>query len=167
MSKESVGSIIKNAYLHPFRYGVANRREFWWCEFSALLFCVLMIFVPFIFFPSILSADRSAGNHFLLLVIIFIAIAAFIILVWNIIMSIAVEVRRLHDIGYSGWWVMVIRFLGVVADFLIYGDRANNHIANVFIIFITVLSIIYLILIGSWKSKTLENPYLEKIREER
>ena len=60
MSKKSVGSIIKNAYLHPFRYGVANRREFWWCEFAVLFFSVLVIFIPFILFiNTIWTPNRS------------------------------------------------------------------------------------------------------------
>jgi hypothetical protein len=164
MSKKSVGSIIKNAYLHPFRYGVANRREFWWCEFAVLFFSVLVIFIPFILFPSILPADRAAGNDFLLFAIIFIIILLFIVLIWNIVMSLAVEVRRLHDIGCSGWWVLVIRFLWSVVDFLAYGETMHNSFVDVFIIFVTIFSIIYFILIGLWKSKTLGNPYLEKAR---
>ena len=45
MSKKNIGSIIKNTYLHPFRYDIANRQEFWWCE-VALFFSLLVIFVP-------------------------------------------------------------------------------------------------------------------------
>lgn len=53
-----------------------------------------------------------------------------ILFIWNIIM-IAVEVRRLHDVGYSGWWVLVIRFLGSVVNFLVYGKMTNNRFVNV------------------------------------
>ena len=161
MSKKSIGSIIKNAYLHPFRYGIANRREFWWCE-VALFSSLLVIFSPWILFPSILPADKGAGNDFLLLAIIFTIILSFIMLIWNIITNLAIEVRRLHDVGYSGWWALVIRFLGSVVNFLVYEEMTNNQFVNIFIIFVTVFGIIYLILIGFWRSKTFGNPYLEK-----
>ena len=55
MSKNSIGSIIKNTYLHPFRYDIANRQEFWWCE-VALFFSLLVIFVPWILLPSIFTS---------------------------------------------------------------------------------------------------------------
>lgn len=42
-------------------------------------------------------------------------------------MSLAVEVKRLHDVGYSGWWVLVIRFLGSVVNFLAYGGKMTNN----------------------------------------
>lgn len=46
-------------------------------------------------------------------------------------MSLAVEVRRLHNVGYSGWWVLVIRFLGSVVNFPVYGKMTNNRFINI------------------------------------
>ena len=37
MFKETVSNMIKNAYLHPLRYGIAQRREFWWCFLVSFL----------------------------------------------------------------------------------------------------------------------------------
>ncbi|PZU05423.1 MAG: hypothetical protein DI619_00380 [Francisella sp.] len=54
-----------------------------------------------------------------------------ILFIWNIIMSLAVEVRRLRNVGYSGWWVLVIRFLGSVVNFLVYGKMTNNRFINI------------------------------------
>ena len=45
--------------------------------------------------------------------------------------GLAVSVRRLHDIGYSGWWMLllIVPFLGPVALFVMFclaGDQGDN-----------------------------------------
>ena len=61
--------------------GRARRREFWYFE----LFCVLMSLAF-----SFISED-----------------AATITMIVTFIPNIAVSVRRLHDIGRSGWWMLI------------------------------------------------------------
>lgn len=62
--------------------GRARRREFWYFE----LFCIL---------PSLLLSMFSDSVATLAMLITFIP-------------NLAVSVRRLHDIGRSGWWMLLI-----------------------------------------------------------
>ncbi|MFE3196146.1 DUF805 domain-containing protein [Nocardia sp. NPDC059240] len=75
--------------------GRATRSEFWW--FSLLYYLLIIV-------SAVLNG--TAGS-LLLLVVLF----------GLLIPSLAVQVRRLHDIGYSGWLslIVVIPYLGALA----------------------------------------------------
>ncbi|WP_087548350.1 DUF805 domain-containing protein [Acinetobacter sp. WCHA39] len=87
--------------------GRARRSEFWYFE----LFCVLISLV----FSFFISED-----------------VATIAMLITLIPSIAVSVRRLHDIGRSGWW-MLITLVPIVGILLLLfwatqeGDSASNQ----------------------------------------
>lgn len=72
--------------------GRATRSEYWWYT----LFIYLMLFV-FVALGIIISDSIGLGG-----IGIFVAI--------SFIPNLALRVRRLHDIGKSGWWI----FLGLV-----------------------------------------------------
>lgn len=92
--------------------GRASRAEFW--PFMALL--VAMEFIS----AWLKSIEKdSAGN---LLILLPLGIFG-IVMIWTLIASLAVSIRRFHDIGRSGWWFLLLwiagPMLGMVAFYLI------------------------------------------------
>lgn len=91
---ESINTCFKQKYA-DFN-GRASRSEYWW--FVLLYFIVLLA-------ASILSGgviDPSTGEISMIGVIIFL-----LVIVIFLVPSIAVSVRRLHDIDKSGWWYLI------------------------------------------------------------
>ena len=74
--------------------GRAGRAEFWW--FALSNFVVILV---------LLALSRAAGFFYVVYAIYALAL---------IVPSIAVSVRRLHDIGKSGWWILIalVPFVG-------------------------------------------------------
>ncbi|MBY4865601.1 DUF805 domain-containing protein [Burkholderia anthina] len=75
------------------------------------------------------SRGASAEDLPLLLVLVFLAIA--VVSIWS---SIAVGVKRLHDIDKSGWWMLLIfvPIVGAIALFVMNGFIAGTPHANRF-----------------------------------
>jgi uncharacterized membrane protein YhaH (DUF805 family) len=80
--------------------GRASRREYW-----MFLLMYMVVFVPVIVLIGFMSAVMSAnaGEGFALIGIALV----FVLLMSVIVPSIAIQVRRLHDIGKSGWWYLL------------------------------------------------------------
>jgi uncharacterized membrane protein YhaH (DUF805 family) len=115
-------------YLHTLKNtfnfsGRARRKEYLIFEIGTLiLFCVLT--------PSILSFSQGFDDketRFL-----FFATSVAIILILKKIFSIAVSIRRLHDVGKSGWFLL-LNFIPIVSLYLVYlvyikkGDIGGNQ----------------------------------------
>lgn len=87
--------MVLNYYLDAFRFhysdfeGRARRSEYWYF----VLFDILTIFI--LLFLFILSEVQYS---FILIVIYFLA---------SLVPRIAINVRRLHDIGKSGWYIFI------------------------------------------------------------
>lgn len=81
--------------------GRASRAEYWW--FAWFYFLVIM----FLVLISIFFANSKSAAAIILMIY---AVSLFSL----ILPAFAVSVRRLHDIGKSGWWLLVsmIPFLG-------------------------------------------------------
>lgn len=91
------GGAVKRAFQKYARFdGRASRSEFWWFTLAYMLL-VLVLYIPLI----IGSAAESAA-----LVIVFglLLFAAFLAV---IVPSIALSVRRLHDVNLSGWLYLI------------------------------------------------------------
>lgn len=72
--------------------GRARRQEFWWFTlFHSLAIVLLVVIDSFLF-------GRSTTPIFPL---------TWIYLLGTLIPSLAVSIRRLHDIGKSGWWYLI------------------------------------------------------------
>ena len=91
---EAVKTCLRN--YAEFR-GRATRPEFWWF----MLFCALATTVV-----GILFGERASGAATLLL----------------LLPALAVTARRLHDVGRSGWWQLLILpiFMGIGLLVLLY-----------------------------------------------
>ena len=104
--------------LYPVIAGRSSRREFW--MFALLNLIVLIVFLAFFFSfaggaalldPSNMgSAMVGAGMGLMLLLFI----PFYIWLLLTAVASLAVTVRRFHDLNLSGWIYLVFLVLGAV-----------------------------------------------------
>lgn len=119
-------------YTKPFKQiidfkGRTTRREYWMFFLINILIISLLCAIAMVFtFFAINSTDGSAGW-----IVTFIFFALSIYLIVLIIPSISITVRRLHDIGLSGWWFLIgyIPYAGGFALFLMTvlpGTKEDN-----------------------------------------
>ena len=97
---ESIGLFYKN-YVN-FE-GRATRAEYWWPTLmQAIIYTLLLIaFIAFVSMKNIESDDEFGTGALIIL-----GIGALFYLV-NILPSITVKARRFHDLGQTGWLVLV------------------------------------------------------------
>lgn len=81
--------------------GRATRREYWMFTMMYFVFFVALITVAIIVGVSAGEADAFMGVVFGLIIVVSLAL---------LVPTIAITVRRLHDMGMSGWWW----FIGLV-----------------------------------------------------
>lgn len=80
--------------------GRASRSEYWWfCLFTFLLGLVLGFFLGMFFSETVANCISSLVNLALLLP------------------GLGLAVRRLHDTGRSGWWLLLV--LTIIGSFLL------------------------------------------------
>lgn len=111
---ESVSSCFSKAFVFT---GRASRAEFWWFA----LFTLLVSMVAGII-------DQSSYGE-----------PATVTAITNLVMlfpSLAVNIRRLHDTGHSGWWYLIIlTIIGIIPYFIWMvskgDDRQNEYGAPV------------------------------------
>lgn len=109
--------------------GRASRSEYWWFA----LFC-LLVFIPMIIVGFILASKGYGGFAFLLSIVLY---------GWILLAGLSVFVRRMHDIGRSGWWywISIIPFVGTVVLLIFtltgsepgenqYGPNPNDEAGN-------------------------------------
>lgn len=83
--------------------GRAPRAEFWWFFLFVMIIYFAMVIVAF----AIIGGAMSQSQSPLGMIGAFGIVGIFIALFWLaiIIPTIAVQVRRIHDIDRSGWWI--------------------------------------------------------------
>lgn len=89
--------------------GRASRSEFWWFQSPWLVICAGLLFSLVIIVPSINRNGHLTGEavtFYPFFVAFYLASAVWLIA--TIIPSLAVTLRRLHDTGRSGWWILII-----------------------------------------------------------
>jgi uncharacterized membrane protein YhaH (DUF805 family) len=92
--------------------GRCQRSEFWW---GALLYYIpLTTFLGVTYvWVSVLSYDSMAASYPLAILVLL--MVYFVLL----IPLLSQQIRRLHDIGYSGWWVLVGFLLPYIGGFIL------------------------------------------------
>ncbi|MCG9749484.1 DUF805 domain-containing protein [Vibrio brasiliensis] len=87
--------------------GRARRKEYWMFFLFNLIFSFILAFV-----------DAVLGTVFI----------GFIYALAVFIPSIAVTVRRLHDIGRTGWWVLIglVPVIGFIVIFIFVATNGNE-----------------------------------------
>ena len=96
--------------------GRFNRAKFW---LASLIYTIVLIALVVAFFIALGDFDKDRIGEMIGTSLLFIAIGGivFLILVWS---SLATAIKRLHDRGKSGWWVLLFwvlpSALGMAAD---------------------------------------------------
>ncbi|MDR3001018.1 MAG: DUF805 domain-containing protein [Fibromonadaceae bacterium] len=118
--------------------GRARRREFW----GFTLFMYITVFILSIFDTIIFGEDGTS-------------ILSYSYLLAVLLPGFAVYVRRAHDIGKSGSWIVIYFFIYIISSlgFLIEGS------SNAVVTGASILSMIFTIVLGCIDSQTGENEY--------
>ena len=105
----SFTTAVKNGYKKTFQFsGRATRAEYWWWMLFNYLVSMGAVGLGFLF------AQIDTNNEALSPLVFG---CVFLI---NFIPSLAVTVRRLHDVGHSGWWLLLslIPYVGSLLIFI-------------------------------------------------
>jgi len=99
--------------------GRATRSEFWYYTlFYAVIAIALATIDQYVLNPILGMPVNIAANGGLLQIIFALAL---------VIPSLAVGIRRLHDIGKSGWWTLValVPLLGIIVLLYFYVQKSQ------------------------------------------
>ena len=114
--------------------GRSTKEEYWYPIIFHVFIYLILITTYIILFSFFFTSSLVYGSAFgsvisFLLVLIFIISLLYFLLIFIPLLS--VSIRRLHDIGYSGWYLLIsfIPFLGQI--FLIFlflkdSERGKN-----------------------------------------
>ena len=99
--------------------GRASRSEYWWFQF----FYFLVVFIAVILDAVLVGGNLEAAGA--------LEIVSQLIL---LLPALAVTARRLHDVGRSGWWMLVgITIVGLIPLFIWWlapGTNKKNKYGN-------------------------------------
>lgn len=93
--------------------GRARRKEYWMYTLFTILICVAYMIVATLAIALIGRSDNPAGA-----ILIFTPLWLYCLA--TIVPGLAVTVRRLHDTGRSGWWILIsfVPFVGGIILFV-------------------------------------------------
>lgn len=97
--------------------GVSTRAEYW--SFTLLYFIILVLTMTV---DQIMNTDFVLETHMRLF--------EFLVIFTLFLTSLSVSVRRLHDIGFSGWWILLglIPFgILIVVFFMLMKPKLENN----------------------------------------
>ena len=118
----SFSNAIKNFFKNWANYrGRASRSEYNWSVLFIIIsqFIFSIISVVLLLFLSISESSNFLFYIFLCVNIIF-QLFSFLFLVVLIIPSITILIRRLHDIGYSGWHYLIYFVITFLIELVCY-----------------------------------------------
>ena len=103
--------VIKNHYV-DFK-GRATRKQFWLFTLFNFIFAVILSMLG--------SMENTVGDVFDILNLIY-SLAV-------LLPSLAIAIRRLHDIGRSGWWFLIgfVPFIGQIILLIFYVLPSKNN----------------------------------------
>jgi uncharacterized membrane protein YhaH (DUF805 family) len=147
--KEAIGECLGK---YATFTGRSRRSEYWWFG----LFVLILTLIPSglaIATEGILGKTENA-----FCIVLLMGVASFGVVLWTIIPSLAVQTRRLHDVGRSGWWIVwdiLVLAAYSVTEIVVLGDAAQvssiHNLQQAFNVSTTgwiVMLLIYLVQIG-------------------
>jgi uncharacterized membrane protein YhaH (DUF805 family) len=90
--------------------GRSRRQEYWFFHLFNVFAFLALVFVGATLDWAVFGGSRRGGAAFFLLALYSIA---------SFIPSLAVTVRRLHDIGKSGWWYWIV-FIPIIGGIVLF-----------------------------------------------
>jgi uncharacterized membrane protein YhaH (DUF805 family) len=109
-------NVVKNNYFQF--HGRMARAEFWWFTLMNFLIALALSFIVLI-----LSANKNIDLAFAIIGIYYLAL---------LLPSLGAQVRRLHDIGMSGWWILInlVPYIGAIAllIMLIFPSKPSGEV---------------------------------------
>lgn len=127
--------------------GRARRKEYGW-------FIFISLFIHFVFI--VLELSTATLDFAMLTLGIFVLETIWGI--WYSIAAIALTTRRLHDLGYSGWWQLLPLFALLFSAILATAVDEPTFMIAILIIFI-VLYLIYSLWLLFKEGQCFENKY--------
>ena len=120
---------VRTCFRKYFNFkGRARRSEYWWFFLFSLVACViwalfgtLLLALPVGMMTEHLSGSETAG---LTTMIIILAVP----LLFLVLPSFSLQVRRLHDTGRSGWWVVAMVVLEIISEVLLFANFGTGAI---------------------------------------
>ncbi|EEJ71335.1 DUF805 domain-containing protein [Lactobacillus ultunensis] len=107
---ESFVQILNETYLHPFDWKArTTRKSFWWSVLINPIISILCIILSFYAFNENINPGIRVID----------GVIALAVYIWIFLAGLGQTVRRLHDVGYSGYWYWAA-FTGYGAMFLFY-----------------------------------------------
>ena len=105
--------------------GTASRGEFWfWILFASILLCITLIIDGALLGPwiggftgqEVMAFDQDAGKWLSLVTLIALVSP-----------TVTVAIRRLHDSGFSGWWLLIgATLVGIVPLLFLFLKRGKK-----------------------------------------
>lgn len=147
--------VLKNTFTYQ---GRARRAEYGWFHLTNFLINLGLTFAVQIFiFGGALTAGAFQSDVAVLFgsgVASILGLAYFMLSIVTFFATISLTTRRLHDLGWSGWWQLMFYFGIPLASFLALilflstsnsDDITNIDVLALFIIF-SIVSLIYLVI---------------------
>lgn len=107
---ENFAQILNETYLYPFNWKArTTRKSFWWSTLINLVIGILCILLGFYAFNQNINPGIRIVD----------GIVAAVVYLWLFLAALGQTIRRLHDVGYSGYWYWAA-FTGYGAMFLFY-----------------------------------------------
>ena len=121
--------VIKNHYV-DFK-GVATRKQYWMFALFHALVMIIIIFISLLIYGIWGFASLSEYHSINIIIGILLLLINIVIALILFVPSLAISVRRLHDINFSGWFLLfhLIPYGGSLVIFVFHvlpSENKNN-----------------------------------------